>query len=85
MPAADYQLFVFDLRVIAKNNQAFSVRSLLNSINISNGNQRTAVDSDKIAAELLGERLQRFIDQITAILVVNGYVFLICAKTMYLR
>jgi hypothetical protein len=83
MPAADYQLFVFDLRVIAKDNIAFAIRRSFDSINISNSDQHAAMYADEIATEFLGERFQRFVYQVAAVLVIDRYVFLIRAKAMY--
>ena len=58
MPAANYQLFVVDLRAIPQNNEAFSVSGFLDPINASNRYQRASMDADEIIAELLGKCFQ---------------------------
>ena len=85
MPAADYQLFVVDLRVIPQHDEAFSVCRFLNPVDAADRDQRSAMYTNEIVAELLGQSLQRLVDEILAIHVVDGDVFLVGTKTKYLR
>ena len=57
MPAADYQLFIVDLRAIAQNNATFSIPGFFDSGDTPYCYEHTAVDANEVTAEFLGERL----------------------------
>jgi len=81
MPAADYQLFVVDLRVIAQNNATFSVLGFLDSGDTPHCYEHAAVDANEISAEFLGERLQGLIYQVLTVQVIDRNVLLLGTKT----
>ena len=52
MPAADYQLFVRDLRVVSQDYPALTLSILLNTIYTVDRDQRAAMNAHKAVAEL---------------------------------
>jgi len=58
MPAANYQLFVVDLRLITQNNAALAIVGFFNSIDARYGDQRTAMNAYEVVAKFLNERSQ---------------------------
>jgi hypothetical protein len=80
MPAADYQLFVVDLRVVAQNDATFSLRSFFDSFYALYCNKRTSVYANEFAAEFLSERLQGIVYEVLTIVMIDRYVLLVCAK-----
>ena len=58
MPAADYQLFVVDMRVVTQNDPALAIGVFLDSIDSIHSNQGAAMDANETAAELGLQRLK---------------------------
>jgi len=80
MPAADYQLFVVDLRVVAQNDATLSLRSFFDSVYALDCNKRTSVYAYEFAAEFVSERLQGIVDEVLTAVMIDRYVLLVCAK-----
>ena len=58
MPAADYQLFVVDMRAVTQDDPALAIGILLDSIDSIHGDQGTAVDAHETVAKLGLQRLE---------------------------
>ena len=85
MPAADYQLFVVDLRAFAKYDAAPAVRRLLYFFDATDCDQGATVYAHEVLSELVGQRLERVIDKIATVVVLDAHVFLVSAKTGDIR
>jgi hypothetical protein len=58
MPAADYQLFIVDMRAVTQYHNTSSVLGFLHSFYVAQSDQRTSVDADEVFVKLVGERRQ---------------------------
>ena len=77
MPAADYQLFIVDMRAVPQYDPALSISGFLDFIDSVNGNQRRPVNPNEAIGELLGQRLEGSVEEIPTLLVFRTDVLLV--------
>ncbi len=80
MPAADYQLIVIIMRAAAQYDPCLAIGSLVECLNLVDGDQRSPMNANEVIGEFRFERFERFVDQAIPVLVRDGDVFLIGAK-----